>query len=406
MTNAPLTTIDDIRSAAERGKAVVMTTPLLPTATFSRMCGRDLWMKAENLQRAGSFKIRGAMNAVSQLDDATRARGVVAASAGNHAQGVALAATTLGITSTVFMPLAAPIPKIDATRQYGAEVRLVGANIGEAVDAANELAADTGATFIHPYDDDAIVAGQGTLGLELVEQMPEPGTVVIPVGGGGLAAGTAAAIKALNPAVRVVGVEAEATATYVASRAAGTPTPVEPRFTLADGIAVSRPSALVFDHLEAFVDDLVTVDDGQMTRAVALLLERAKFLVEPSGAAPLAAVLDGLVADHPGPTVLVLSGGNVDLLLLDQVLRHGLEAAGRYGWMAVRVPDVPGELARITQLIADHGANVVDVDHLRAGIGLPFGYTEIRFSVETRDPGQFDEVCDALETAGVEVLRQ
>lgn len=399
-----LITLQEIRAAAERGKAVVMTTPLMPTATFSRMTGRDLWMKAENLQRAGSFKIRGAMNALSMLDEAKRAKGVVAASAGNHAQGVALAASTLGISSTVYMPQSAPLPKIDATRQYGAEVRLIGTAITDAIDAATEFSRESGATFIHPYDDRDIVAGQGTLGLELIEQMPEPGTVVIPVGGGGLAAGAAAAIKALHPDTHIVGVEAAATATYVASRKAGTPTPVVPQFTLADGIAVARPSALVFDHIEAHVDDLVTVDDSQMTRAVALLLERAKFLVEASGAAPLAAVMEGLVADKPGPTVLVLSGGNVDLLLLDQVLRHGLEAAGRYGWVAVRVPDVPGSLARITEIIAAEGANVVEVDHQRSGIGLPFGFTEIRFSVETKGKDQFGSVCEALTSAGMEVL--
>lgn len=404
MTN-DLVTLDEIRQAAVRGKDVVLRTPLFPTSTFTALCGREIMMKAENQQRAGSFKIRGAMNALGLLDEDQRRAGVVAASAGNHAQGVALAATTLGIASTVFMPETAMIPKIEATRGYGAEVRLVGSNIGEALDAALEFSGETGARLIHPYDDRAIVAGQGTLGIELLDQVPNPGTVVMPVGGGGLASGVGAAIKALNPAVRIVGVEAEATASYLASREAGSPTEVEPQYTLADGIAVARPSELCFAHIEAFVDDLVTVDDWQMTKAVALLLERAKLLVEASGAAPLAAIMSGAVSDHPGPTVLILSGGNVDLLLLDQVIRHGLESAGRYNSFAIRVPDVPGQLARVTRAIADSGANVVSVDHHREGIGLPFGYTEIRFAVETRSDAEFEGMCAALAKMGIEVVR-
>ena len=400
-----LVTLDEIRQAADRGKAVVMTTPVFPSSAFSQMSGRQVLMKAENLQRAGSFKVRGAMNALSLLDEEQRERGVVAASAGNHAQGVALAATTLGISATVFMPETAAIPKIEATRGYGAEVRFAGTSIEGALEAAQRFAAETGARLIHPYDDRAIIAGQGTLGTELMEQVPNADTVVVPVGGGGLISGIAAAVKAINPAAKVVGVQAEATAAYVASRSKGTPTEIDPGYTLADGIAVSLPSALCFAHIEEYVDDLVTVDDGQMTRAVALLLERAKLLVEASGAAPLAAVMAGLVPSGPGPVVLVLSGGNVDLLLVDQVLRHGLEAAGRYGSFAIRVPDVPGQLARATRTIAEAGANVVSVDHHREGIGLPFGYTEIRFAVETSSHEGFDEMCRALQEQGIEVLR-
>jgi threonine dehydratase len=394
----------EIDVARANGAGVVLTTPVLPSTTFSRMCGHDIWLKCENLQRAGSFKIRGAMNALAHLDEAHRSAGVVAASAGNHAQGVALAASSLGIDSTVFMPESAPIPKIDATRSYGATVELAGADLGESVDAALAHADATGATFVHPYDDRHIVAGQATLGLELVEQVPDMETVVIPIGGGGLAAGAAAAIKRARPDVTIVGVEAAATPTYRASRDAGVPTDVEPRFTLADGIAVARASHLVYEHLEAFVDDLVTVGDAEMTRSVALLLERAKLLVEASGAAPLAAALSGAVPADAGRTVLVLSGGNVDLLLLDQVLRHGLEAAGRYEAFAVRVPDVPGQLNRVTTTIAAAGANVVAVDHGRQGIGLPFGYTEIRFEVETRSAEHYRALCDRLATEGFDVI--
>ena len=394
-------TLEDVHAASQRIAQVALVTPLLPSQTFSRMCGMDLWVKAENLQRTGSFKIRGAMNALSLLPDARRRAGVVAASAGNHAQGVALAASTLGITSTVFMPAAAPLPKVSATRSYGADVRLGGADLGEAVDAAQAFVAETGAHFVHPYDDRDIIAGQGTLGLELIDQMPGAATVVIPVGGGGLAAGSAMAIKAISPSTRIVGVEAAAAATYVASRSAGSPTPVTPTFTLADGIAVTRPSPLVFGHLEAYVDDLVTVDDDQMTSAVALLLERAKFLVEPSGAAGLAAVLGGLVSTADGPTVIVLSGGNVDLLLIDRVIRKGLEASGRFGSFRVLVPDIPGQLARITATVARIGANVVQVEHRREGIGLPFGTTEISLAVETRDEAQLAEIVMAMEEIDV-----
>ena len=400
-----LVTLEEIRAAAERGKGVVMTTPLFPSSTFSALAGCDILMKAENQQRSGSFKIRGAMNALSLLSDEERLKGVVAASAGNHAQGVALAASTLGITSTVFMPETAMIPKIAATRGYGAEVRLVGSNIGEALDAAREFGDQTGAHLVHPYDDAAIIAGQGTLGLEILEQASGIGTIVVPVGGGGLISGVGAAVKAVDPSVRIVGVEATATAPYVASRQSGAPTDVEPRYTLADGIAVARASARCFEHIEAFVDDLVTVDDGQMTEAVTLLLERAKLLVEASGAAPLAAMLAGKVETKPGATVLILSGGNVDLLVLDQVIRHGLGAAGRFGTFAIRVPDVPGQLARVTRTIADAGANVVSVHHQRQGIGLPFGYTEIRFEVETRSASELDAMCAALEEMGIGVIR-
>jgi threonine dehydratase len=403
--SSALITREEIEAARLRGAGIVMETPVLPTVTFSEMCGRETWLKCENLQRAGSFKIRGAMNAVSLLDESQRVAGVVAASAGNHAQGVALAAATLGIKSTVFMPVGAPLPKVDATRRYGAEVRLAGDNLGGSVDAALQFVSESGGRFIHPYDDRDIVTGQGTLGLELLEQMPAATTVVIPIGGGGLAAGTAAAIKSVRPDTRIVGVEAAATATYVASRAAGVPTAVEPNFTLADGIAVSRPSEFVFEHLEAYVEDIVTVTDGQMTEAVALLLERAKLLVEASGAAPLAAAMAGLVSPTDGPTVLVLSGGNVDLLLLDLVIRHGLEAAGRYESFAVRVPDVPGQLSGVTAAIADAGVNVLSVDHGRQGIKLPFGYTEIRFAVETRSADQFEEMRRSLAELGIEVVR-
>lgn len=387
---------DDVVAARERGKQVVLTTPLLPSQSFSALSGREVWLKAENLQRTGSFKIRGAMNALSQLSAESRERGVVAASAGNHAQGVALAAKTLGIPATVFMPRTAAIPKVAATRGYGADVRLVGDHIGDCVDAAHEFRTETGATFIHPYDDAAIITGQGTMALELLEQVPGPATIVIPVGGGGLISGSAIAIKAHRPEVRIVGVEAEAMPLYVTSRSEGKPTDVPFVRTVADGIAVARASTLAFEIMQRHVDEVVTVSDAQINETVALLLERAKFLVEPAGAAGLAALLHGKVGDGPEPAIAVLSGGNIDLLLVETVVRHGMEARGRFGSFRVRVPDVPGQLHRVTTLLAEKEGNVLSVEHHREGAGLDFGLVEIRMSIATRGHEHFDEIVSEL----------
>ncbi|MDP8957959.1 MAG: threonine ammonia-lyase [Actinomycetota bacterium] len=391
-----LVELEEIEEARKRAEGVVLVTPTMPSQSFSRMCGAEVWLKAENLQRTGSFKIRGAMNALSQLPEQQRRAGVVAASAGNHAQGVALAAQTLGIPATVFMPLTAAIPKVDATRGYGANVELAGEHVGEAVEGATAFADRTGAKLVHPYDDPHIIAGQGTLGLELVEQLPDLGTVVVPLGGGGLISGVAAGIKARRPQAKVVGVEASAVAPYVASRKEGRPVPVEPRPTVADGIAVADPSPLAFAHIEALVDELVTVEDSEATHAVALLLERAKFLVEASGAVSLAAVLSGSLGAHPQPVVVVLSGGNIDLLLLDRVVRQGLEAVGRFAAFRVRVPDVPGQLARVLNTIAEHEGNVLSVEHHREGVGLPFGMVEVWIAMETRGEGNTRTILEAL----------
>lgn len=384
---AKLLALADIEEARRRQQGAVLTTPLVPSVSFSRLTGRRVLLKAESLQRTGSFKIRGAMNVISRLDEAERRRGVVAASAGNHAQGVALAAGLCDVPATVFMPETAAIPKIEATRGYGAQVQLSGANLQEAVEAAARFAEDSQARLVHPYDDPLIAAGQGTLGLELVEQAPDVGTVVIPVGGGGLISGVATAVKLQKRGARVVGVEIAATPTYSESRRAGKPVEVSPQPTVADGIAVHRPSALAFAHIEAFVDELTTVDDGETTYSVALLLERAKLLVEAAGAVSLAALLQGRIpADFPDPVVVVLSGGNIDLLLLGMVVRHGLEGAGRFAAIRARIPDVPGQLARLLEAIAGEGGNVVRVEHHREGFGLPFGMVEVDISVETRGP--------------------
>lgn len=393
-------TIDAIRAARRRVDRAALVTPLMPSTSFSLLTGRDIWLKAENLQRTGSFKIRGALNAIGLLTEEAAA-GVVAASAGNHAQGVALAAAEFGLEATVIMPVTAALPKIEATRNYGAEVRLAGHDLGAAVDVALEFAADTGATFIHPYDDPDIVSGQGTLGLELVEQLPDAGTVVIPVGGGGLISGVAVALKEHNPAVRIVGVQSAAVAPYVAARVSGQPNAVAPAPTVADGIAVARPAHRCFEVIESLVDDLIVVDDARASEAVALLLERSKLLVEPSGAVTVSAVLADQVGSDPGPVVAVLSGGNIDLLLLDSLVRHGLEARGRFSVLRIRVPDQPGRLAEVLNRVGKRGANIVSVDHHREGTGLPLGTVEIRLAMETRGEAHFDEILADLDDVQV-----
>ena len=395
--------VEEIVEARKRGSSVVLETPVLPSTSFSKLSGRDVILKAENLQRTGSFKIRGAMNALSLLDDDQAKRGVVAASAGNHAQGIALAAKTLGIPATVFMPEGAAIPKIDATESYGATVTIAGANLGEAVEHARAFESETGARFIHPYDDRAIIAGQGTLGLETLEQVPDMATLVLPVGGGGLIGGTSTAIKALRPDITIVGVQSAAIPTYVESRRRGEPTAVEPRPTIADGIACHLPSQLAFDCIERWVDDIVTVDDTAITKSVTLLLERAKYLVEPSGAVTLAALLAGKVAGGNGPVVLVLSGGNIDLLLLDQLVRHGQEARGRFASLKVWVADSPGQLAGMLETLAAGGANLLSVEHHREGSGLPFGMVQIQLTFATRSWSHIDEIVAAFEDNGATI---
>lgn len=386
---------EDVVTARRRGRAVVIETPTLPSPSLSRLTEHDLWFKAENLQRTGSFKIRGAMNAIASLTPDELARGVVAASAGNHAQGVALAASELGTTATIFMPESAAIPKIVATKSYGATVILGGANLANATDEAIAFSDASGAALIHPYDDPRIVAGQGTLGIELLEQVQDVDTVIIPVGGGGLISGTALALKHLVPGIRIIGVQSDAVPTYVEARRHHKAVEITPGHTVADGIAVSRPSQLCFELIERYVDELITVDDHATTRAVALILERAKYLVEPSGAVGVAAILAGLIPEG-GRTITVLSGGNVDLLLLDGVVRHGLESQGRFGSLAVTLPDEPGRLAEVLTRVGDLGANVLSVFHQRQGAGLAFGQVEIRLSLETRSHRHFNEIVESL----------
>ncbi len=396
-------TLADIEDAAATLHGVITRTPLDESLHLSELLGVPVHLKLENLQRTGSFKIRGATYRLSRLTAEERARGVVAASAGNHAQGVALAAQSLGIPATIFMPLGVPVPKLLATRGYGAEVVLEGATVETPLRLAAEFAERTGAVFIHPFDHPDVIAGQGTLGLELMDELPDLDTVVLGIGGGGLVAGVAAAVKARAAAagrtVRVIGVQAENSAAYPASLAAGHPLEVATRPTIADGIAVARPGDLPFGIIRDLVDDVVTVTEDDIARALLVLLERAKQVVEPAGAVGVAAILAGKV-HATGPTVTVLSGGNIDPLLLQRVVAHGLAASGRYMTLQIPLPDRPGQLARVSELLAHAGANVIEVLHTRHGQGLQISEVILQLSVETRGEEHRARVISVLEEAG------
>jgi threonine dehydratase len=384
-------TLADVEAARGRIAGIARVTPVYPSETLSRLAGRPVHLKAENLQRTGAFKIRGAVNTIASLGDEERAAGVVAASAGNHGQAVAWAAREAGIAATVFMPQDSPMAKVDATRNYGASVELVGAGFDESLAAAQEHVARTGATFVHAFEDERVIAGQGTIGLELAEQLPDARTVVVPVGGGGLAAGIAIALRALRPDVRLVGVQAE----NMCPLAGGT----EFRYTIAEGIAVKQPGTLTSAILRELLDDVVTVTDEQISHAIVLLLERTKLLVEGAGAASVAALLTGRVAGEDDVAVL-LSGGNIDPTLLIQVMRHGLTQAGRYLVVRTRLGDRPGELIKLLQLVAEERANVVAVEHHREGMRLPIGQTEVELTLAMRDEAHCSELAQTLSERG------
>jgi threonine dehydratase len=394
---------DDLLDARKRLKTVIRPTPVLRPDSLSRLAGRSVLLKPEHLQRTGSFKIRGAYNFVSRLAPGVP---VVAASAGNHAQGVALAARLTGRRATIFMPANAPLPKVDATRDYGAEVQVGGDTVDDCIAAAQTWAAAHDAVFVPPFDDVRVVAGQGTIGLELAEEAPEATVAVVAVGGGGLAAGVATALAHTRPAMRVVGVQAEGAASMAASLRAGHPVRLRHLRTMADGIAVRAPSQLTFELVREHVDEVVTVSDEEISQAILLLLERAKAVVEPAGAASLAAVLAGRV-DGGAPVACVLSGGNVDPRLLIKLIDHGLSVAGRYLVLRVLLEDRPGALARLTAAVAAMGLNVLSVEHHREGLVLPLDQVEVLLTLETRDPGHRDEVVRALASAGhrVELVR-
>jgi threonine dehydratase len=400
----PLVGGRDVEAAAALLADVVRHTPMEHSRALGERVGGPVWLKCENLQHTGSFKFRGAYTRIARLTAAERARGVVAASAGNHAQGVALAARLLGAQATVFMPETAPLPKVEATRAYGAQIRLLGQTLTEPLAAAAEHAERTGSVFIHPFDHPDVIAGQGTVGLEILEQCADVRTVVVCAGGGGLVSGIAAAVKHRRPDVRVVAVQAEAAAAFPGSLAAGRPVPLERVATMADGIAVAAPGELTLAHVQALVDDVRTVSEEDLSRALLFCLERAKLVVEPAGVAAVAAVLADPAAFEP-PVCAVVSGGNIDPVLLLKVVQHGMAAAGRYLSLRLRVPDRPGSLAALLAELAAVGANVLEVEHERTSTQLHIGEVEVFVVVETRGPEHAREVTTALTKAGYRATR-
>jgi threonine dehydratase len=381
-------TLADVQEARQRLFGIAEETPIYLSETFSRRCGREVRLKAENLQRTGSFKVRGAVNKLSTLTPEERAAGVVAASAGNHGQAVAWAARELGAPATIYVPEAAPMAKVEACRNYGARTVMTGAYFEDAMVAALQHIEDTGGTFIHPYEDQLIIAGQGTIGLELAEQVPDVETVLIPIGGGGLSVGVATALRAVRPNVRLVGVRAGVDGD-----------------TIADGIAVKIPSEFTMPLLEDLLDDMVHVTDEEISEAIVLLLERAKLVVEGAGAVGVAALLSGKAGPGTGTAVPILSGGNIDATMLISVMRHGLTAAGRYLVVRTNLSDRPGELIKLLSLVAEERGNLIAVEHHREGMDIPVTETEVELTVVTRDEEHCRHLLEAMAERGYVVER-
>ncbi|MBU3995313.1 MAG: threonine ammonia-lyase [Actinobacteria bacterium] len=386
---------------------VARVTPLESSRYLAEILGvPKVYLKCENLQRTGAYKLRGAYNRLRQLSPEERSRGVVAASAGNHAQGVAFAARELGIQATIFMPLGVALPKLQATRRYGAEVHLIGDNFDATLAAAREFVAESGAMFIAPFDHPSVILGQGTVALEMLEAAPDIETIVVPIGGGGLISGVAAAAKLIaerdGRSIRIVGVQAENAASFGPSLEAGEPVTIQTSPTIADGIAVARPGDLTFQMVQRYVDEIVTVSDDDIARAIVMLLERTKLVVEPAGAAGVAALLMNRV-QVSGPTATILSGGNIDPLLLQRVIGHGLAASSRYLKLRILLPDLPGQLVRTASIVASKNANVVEVVHTRHATELPISDVELELHIETRGPEHGQEVVSALRDAGYRV---
>jgi threonine dehydratase len=378
--------LPEIEEARSRLDGVARVTPVYASETFSRLADREVWLKAENLQRTGSFKIRGAYNTIATLSEEERRAGVVAASAGNHGQAVAWAAREAGIGATVYVPQDAPMAKVEAARGYGARVELAGEGFDESLAACTEHVEREGATFVHAFEDPRVIAGQGTIGLELAEQLPDVGTVIVPVGGGGLAAGISIALRAVRPDVRLVGVQARSS------------------YTIADGIAVKHPGELTMGILGETLDDLVRVDDDEISQALVLCLERTKLVVEGAGAVGLAALLAGR-AGGDGAVAVLLSGGNIDPTLLISVMRHGLTRAGRYLVLRTFIPDRPGELTKLLELVARLRGNVVSVEHHREGMRIDVSQTEVELTLVTRDEAHCAEILAAVGESGYTVER-
>jgi threonine dehydratase len=380
--------LSDVHEARRRIDGIARVTPVYGSETFSRLTGRDVVLKAENLQRTGAFKVRGAVNKLATLSASERTAGVVAASAGNHGQAVAWAAREAGVGARIFVPQDAPMTKVEACRNYGAETVMSGVLFEDALSGALAYADESGATFVHPFEDPVVIAGQATVGLELAEQVPDLETVVIPVGGGGLAAGIALALRATRPGLRIVGVQAGKSG-----------------YTIADGIFVKAPGELTMAILDELLDDMVEVTDDEISQAIVLLLERAKLVVEGAGAVGVAALLGDHVCGGAGRVAVILSGGNIDPTLLIQVMRHGLTTGGRYLVLRTRIPDRPGELIKLLELIAEQRANVVSVEHHREGMRISVAETEVELTLGTRDREHCEQVVGALEARSYSVTR-
>ena len=393
-------TLQDVRRAQGSIAHLVLKTPMLPAHSLGDLAGCELLLKAENLQRTGSFKVRGAANKIAALSPEQKAKGVIAASAGNHAQGVALAAGHAGIPCTVVMPVGSSLPKVEATRGYGATVLLEGDDFDQAQMHAKRVMQENDLTFIHAFDDPAIIAGQGTIGLEMLEQVGDLDTVVVPMGGGGLISGIALAIKETAPGVRVIGVQAAAATAIVDSYKANRLLTVKPEATVADGIAVGTPGELTIPLVLRYVDDMVVVEEDEVTQAMMLLLERSKLLVEGAGAVGLAAVLGGKMEVAGKKVAVVLSGGNVDSHLIARVVERGLAHAGRYLVLRVMLEDRPGQLSRLLSIVSDSQVNVLDIGHLRHAPTVHLGHVEIQLTLETRNHAHSEEVWERLRSAG------
>jgi threonine dehydratase len=395
--------LQDIQEAARVLDGVAIKTPLILSSSFSQRCGARVYVKLESLQKTGSFKLRGAYHKLSKIRAEVGPLGVVAASAGNHAQGVAHAAQILGVPATIVMPEWASISKQLATRAYGGRVILSGTSLAESLTHARALEAE-GRTFIHPYDDADVIAGQGTIGLEILTELPQVDAILVPVGGGGLIAGIAAAVKTLRPETAIIGVQAAACASALAARRAGRPVAVTPRKSIADGISVKEVGEIPFTVMERLVDDLVIVEEEQIAAAVLDLLERKKVLAEGSGAVPLAALVSGELRSLRDRTVaLVVSGGNVDSHLLGRILNQGLFRSGRILRFSVILEDVPGALSQLLTVVAAHRGNVLHILHDRMGRHLPLGLSRVELEVETRDTGHIEELLNVLASSGYQV---
>ncbi|MCH6471143.1 threonine ammonia-lyase [Sinomonas terrae] len=404
-------TLDDVLAAQELLEGIIVRTPIETSRALAQVTGSEVFFKCENLQRAGSFKVRGAYVRMARLSAEERALGVVAASAGNHAQGVAVAAKRLGIKARIYMPLGVALPKLQATRSHGAEVILHGHNVDEALAEAKRYAEETGAVFVHPFDNADVVAGQGTVGLEILEQIPDVDTILMGVGGGGLLAGVAVAVKAraaqLGREIRVIGVQAENAAAYPPSLAADAVVPLPKVATMADGIAVGLPGQIPFSIIRELVDDVVTVSEDSLARALIFLLERAKLVVEPAGAVGVAALMDGKLAElgiDAKKTAVILSGGNIDPMLMLKVIQRGLSAAGRFLTVRMMLDDRPGSLATISRIIAENDANVTGVDHTRVGGSIAMGDVAITIDMETKGHQHSEQVLEALRAEGFQPI--